>query len=219
MSRKLIIVLCAAMSGGCGGGGTTAAPVLSGEELREGCVASTLDVLLGTVDLLARAADAEDLEEIRAQLAACAVATDSPDGELLVACADPMVLARVELDGGALRVTIEAEGFYRTEASLVLVRDPDLGVAVAGSLRTDAPEGCVVEGVLDRVFARAVADLPGSEFGAVFTAGDVDLDVRAGGTVIARGTAALRGRRALVALDVGGTPTEGEIDLAAPRRP
>jgi len=187
MSRKLIILL-GAIVGGCGGVGGSA-PVLTAEALREGCVGSTLDVLLGTLDLLAN---------------------EEEGGDAYVRGEPVMLLATTAPDG---LVTIEALGSCRTEGSLRLERDPDLGLSVSGTLRTEAPDGTVVEGTLDRVFVREVADLPGVGTGAIFTSGNVDLGVRAGEDLLATGTAALIGRRALVGLTVDGAFTEGEIVL------
>jgi hypothetical protein len=186
MSRKLIIVLCAIV-GGCGGGGGSA-PVLSAEELREGSIGSTLDVLLGAIDLVA--ADAGP--DVRAR------------------GVPVRLLATVAADG---LWTVEAVGSCRTEVSLRLVDDPDLGVSVTGTVVTESPDGTVVEGTLERVFVRTVADLPGGGSGALFTSGNVDLGVRDGEEILATGTAALFGRRALVGLSVNGAFTEGELAL------
>lgn len=186
MSRKLIIVLVAIV-GACGGGAGSA-PLLTAEELREGSVGATLDVLLGAVDLLATGAR-EDAY-VRGEPA--------------------RLLATVAEDG---LVTIEVVGFCRTEASLRLENDPDLGVSVTGTLRTESPDGTVVEGTLERVFVRTVADMPGIGSGALFTSGNVDLRAHAGEDLLATGTAALFGRRALVGLSVNGTFTEGELAL------
>jgi hypothetical protein len=186
MSRKLIIVFVAIV-GGCGGGGGSA-PVLTAEELREGSIGTTLDVLLGAIDLLAMDGRADAY--VRGEPVAL-VATVGEDGV----------------------VTIEAIGICRTEATLRLVDDPELGVSVTGTLVTESPDGTVVEGTLERVFVRAAADLPGVGRGVLFTSGNVDLEARAGEDVVATGTAALFGRRALVALSVNGAFTEGELSL------
>ncbi len=186
MSRKLIIVLVAIV-GGCGGGGGSA-PFLTAEELREGSVGATLDALLGAADLLATGAH----------------------GDAYVRGAPVTILATAAGDG---LVTVEVVGFCRTEALLRLVDDPELGVSVTGTLRTESPDGTVVEGTLERVFLRAVADLPGGGAGALFTSGNVDLLAYAGEDLVASGTAALFGRRALVALSVNGAFTEGELAL------
>ncbi len=186
MSRKLIIVLVAIV-GGCGGGGGSA-PLLTGEELREGCIGATLDVLLGAIDVLATGAPADAYVR----------------GEPVT------ILATVGPDGFA---TVEVLGLCRTEATLRLAEEPDLGVSVTGTIVTESPDGTVIEGTLERVFFRTVADLPGGGAGALFTSGNVDLRAYAGEDVVATGTAALIGRRALVALSVNGAFTEGELIL------
>lgn len=185
MSRKLIIVFLA-IAGGCGGAGGSA-PLLSAEELREGSVGATLDVLLGALDLLATGAPADAYVR-----------------------GEPVTLVAT-VDGDV--VTIEAVGLRRTEAALRLEEHPELGVSVTGTIATESPDGTVVEGTLERVFVRAVADLPGGGAGALFTSGNVDLAAHVGDDVVATGTAALFGRRALVALSVDGAHTEGELAL------
>ncbi len=187
MSRKLIILL-GAIVGGCGGDGGNA-PALTAEELREGSVGATLDALLGAIDL---------------------VATDAPGGDASVRGEPVRILVHAAADGS---VTVEALGSRRTEASLRLVDDPDQGLSVTGTITTESPDGTVVLGTLERVFVRTVADLPGVGTGAVFTSGNVDLAVRDGEDVLATGTAALIGRRALVALDISGTRTSAELHL------
>jgi len=154
-------------------------------------VGSTLDVLLGTVDLLAI-----DPEAIGAEI---------------LARGEPVrLLVDVAPDG---LITVEALGSCRTEAELRIEDDPELGLSVTGTIVTESPDGTVVEGTLERVYARPVADLPDVGAGAVFTSGNVDLGVRAGGEVVATGTAALFGRNALVLLTIGGTSAQGELAL------
>jgi hypothetical protein len=184
MSRKLVILL-GAIAGGCGGAGGSA-PHLTAEELREGSVGATLDVLLGAMDLLA-----------------------TGDGSDASVRGEPVTLV-VTVDGEV--TTVEALGARRTEATLRLVEDPELGVSVTGTIVTESPDGTMVEGTLERVFVRAVADLPGGG-GALFVSGNVDLRALAGGEVVATGTAALFGRRALVMLSVAGTHSEAELHL------
>jgi hypothetical protein len=191
MSRNLAVLL-ALVFGGCGGA-APGAPSLTAEQLREGAVASTLDVLVGAVDLFALD-PADPVAEVRVR------------GEPVTLFAD------LAPDGLGIVMTLEAEGACRTEALLELVHDPDKGIAIGGTLRTEA-DGVVVTATLDGVFAQPVADLPGLESGVVFTSGDVDLGVHAGDRLLATGTAALFGRSALVALSIRGASTEGEIDL------
>ena len=219
MSRK-VTILCAMLLAACAGGSQPSAPTATAEALREGCVASTLDVLLGAVDLCAPVASAEDAQDLVAAFAACAVVAGTAGSDVFVACADTRVrgepatlLVTVELDADVLRVSLESAGTYRTEAALDLTRDPADGILVSGTIHTESPDGFYVEGTLDRVQARMVADLPGLETAAVFTSGNVDLGVREGPDIVATGTAALYGRNALVALQVGGASSHGEITL------
>jgi len=186
MSRKLVILL-GAIVGGCGGSGGSA-PLLTAEELREGSVGAMLDVLLGAIDVLATGAPADAY--VRGKPVTI-LATFGPDG----------------------LATVEALGLCRTEATLRLAEDPDLGVSVTGTIVTESPDGTTVEGTLERVFFRTVADLPGGGAGALFTSGNVDLRAYAGEDVVATGTAALIGRRALVTLSVNGAHTEAELAL------
>jgi len=219
MSRKLVI-LSAALLAACAAGSTSPQTAMTGEALREGCVGSTLDVLLGAVDLCAPVADAADPGELAAAFASCAVVADAAGSDVVVACADTRVrgepvtlLVTAVLDGDILRVTLETQGAYRTAGELDLTPDPQDGILVSGTLLTESPEGLLVEGTLDHVQARMVADLAGAETGAVFTAGNVDLGVREGSSLVATGTAALYGRNALVALHVDGASSQGELTL------
>jgi hypothetical protein len=186
MSRKLIILL-GAIVGGCGGAGGSAP--LTAEELREGAVGATLDALLGAIDL---------------------VAIDATGGAARLRGEPVRVLVHAAPDGS---VAVEAVGSRRTEASLRLESDPERGLSVTGTIATESPDGTVVEGTLERVFVRMVADLPGVGTGAVFAEGNVNLEVRADGDLVATGTAALIGRRALVSLTVSGTRTSAELHL------
>jgi hypothetical protein len=187
MSRKLIILL-GAILGGCGGDGGSA-PALTAEELLDGSVGATLDTLLGAIDL---------------------VTIDARGGDASVRGEPVRILLDVRPDGS---VDVEAVGSRRTDASLRLLDDPDLGLGVLGTITTESPDGTVVEATLERVYVRTVADLPGVGTGAVFSSGNVDFQVRAGGDVVATGTAALVGRRAVVALRIDGTSSQGELGL------
>jgi hypothetical protein len=188
MSRKVIILLFA-IAGGCGGVGGSA-PAITAEELRDGSVGETLDVLMAAVDQ---------------------IALDTPGGDVRVRGEPARILVDTADDGS---VTVEVLTTRRTEATLRLEPDPDLGLGITGTIVTESPDGTLVEGTLERVFVRAVADLPDVGNGALFTSGNVDLSVRAGdGALLATGTAALIGRRAVVSLTVDGTSTESEQPL------
>jgi hypothetical protein len=225
MTQRLGIIVCLALAA-CAGGTTPdlTAARLTADEVREGCVASTLDVMQGVLDLFAPAAAIDSLDGLAAlaQEAGCNLIIDAAGTTHTVSCPGVMVrgepvalMAAVTFhEGGRLTVTVQTEGgLYTTEADLELRVDPERGVVVDGSLRSEAPDGCLVQGTLDNVAVRTIADLPGVGFGALFTSGSVELDVSQPGLDRMTGTAALAGRSALVALEVGGVFTQGEITL------
>ncbi|HEX5137098.1 MAG TPA: hypothetical protein VFY93_09010 [Planctomycetota bacterium] len=187
MSRKLVILL-GAIVGGCGGAGGSA-PVPSAEALLDGPVGATLDTLLGAIDL---------------------AAADARGGDARVRGEPVRILLDVAPDGS---VDVEAVGSRRTEATLRLVPDPDKGTGVTGTITTESPDGTLVEATLERVYVRTVADLPGVGTGAVFSSGNVDFEVRSDGDLVATGTAALIGRRAVVALTIAGEHSTSTVDL------
>jgi len=230
MARRTGPLLClglllAACTGG-GGAPTLRADGLSAEEVRDGCVAGTLDVLQLAADRLGAVAggalDAPD----------CALLVDAGGGEFLLACPDAEVrgapadfIARVVFlrDGlpltdpagaDAVRLTVESRSdAYVTDARLDLRQDADRGLLVDGVVTTQSLDGCTLEGTLGNVTARPVADLPGGRTGVLFTSGNVDFDVRLPDRTFVTGTAALVGRSALVSLEVGGVFTQGAIML------
>lgn len=117
-------------------------------------------------------------------------------------------------DADRVVVTLDSMGTTQsTEARFVLFVDPERGLVIDGSLSTEALDGCEIEGTLDNVTARTVADLPGLGTGVLFTSGNVDLGLRLPDRSFVTGTAALFGRNALVSLEVGGTFSQGEVAL------
>lgn len=197
---------------------------LAADEMREGCVASTLDVLQGVLDLFAPATTVDSLDDLAvlAQEAGCTLIVDAAGSTHTVSC--PGVMVRGEpvalmasvtlLEGPALLVSVETDGGpYATEADLEFGVDPERGIVVDGSLRSESPDGCVVEGTLDNVAVRTIADLPGVGFGALFVSGSIELVVTPPGAERMTGTAALAGRSALVVLEVGGRYWQGELAL------
>ncbi|MHC4973694.1 MAG: hypothetical protein ACYTG3_15320 [Planctomycetota bacterium] len=225
MTQRLGIIVCLALAA-CAGGSTPdlTAARLTADEVREGCVASTLDVMQGVLDLFAPAAAVNDPDALAVlvQEAGCTLIMDAVGTTYTVSCpgvsvrGEPVALmASVTVaEDGRLVVTVQTEGgLYTTEADLELRVDPERGVVVDGSLRSEAPDGCVVRGTLDNVAVRTIADLPGVGFGALFTSGSVELDVIWPGLDPMTGTAALAGRSALVALEVDGIFSQGEITL------
>ena len=225
MTQRLGLFVCLALAA-CAGGTSPdlSAAQLTADEVREGCVASTLDVMQGVLDLFAPAAalDSVDGLAVLAQEAGCTLILDAAGNTHTVSC--PGVMVRGEpvalmasvtfLAGRRLVVFVRTEGgFLTTEADLELRVDPERGIVVDGFLRSESPDGCVVEGTLSNVAVRTIADLPGVGFGALFTSGSVELDVTHPGLGRMTGTAALAGRSALVALEVGGIFSQGEISL------
>lgn len=225
MAQRLGLVVCLALAA-CSGGRAPdlVAARLTADEVREGCVASTLDVMQGALDLFAPAANVDDPDALAllVQEAGCTLILDASGTTYTVSCpgvivrGEPVALtASVTLAGdGRLAVTVLTDGGpYATEVDLELFVDAERGVVVDGFLRSETLEGYVVQGTLDNVAVRTIADLPGVGFGALFTSGSVELAVSRPGLVKMTGTAALAGRSALVALEVGGVFTQGEVSL------
>ncbi|MHC4493232.1 MAG: hypothetical protein ACYTDU_16595 [Planctomycetota bacterium] len=225
MTQRLGLIVCLALAA-CAGGTApdVSAALLTADEVREGCVASTLDVMQGVLDLFApaTAVDSPDGLAALAQEAGCTLIVDAAGTTHTVSC--PGVMVRGEsvaltasvtfLAVERLVVSVQTEGgFFTTEADLELSVDPERGIVVDGFLRSESPDGCVVEGTLSNVAVRTIADLPGVGFGALFTSGSVELDVTHPGLDRMTGTAALAGRSALVALEVAGIFSHGEISL------
>ncbi|MHC4549475.1 MAG: hypothetical protein ACYTEZ_11940 [Planctomycetota bacterium] len=235
MSHRVGLWLCFALAA-CSGGATLdlTSARLTAAEAREGCVASTLDVMQGVVDLFAPLTTADSLDDVvaLAQDAGCALVVDATGTDHTLSCPGVTVrgesvplLATLTFLAGDTPVADPADadrlvafvetlgGLYRTEADLELRLDPLRGVVVDGFLWSESPDGCSVEGTLDNVAARPVADLPGVGIGVLFTSGNVELGVILPDRPPLTGTAALAGRRALVALEVDGIFSHGEIEL------
>ncbi len=225
MIQRLGLFACLALAA-CTGGVSPdlSAAQLTADEVREGCVASTLDVMQGVLDLFAPATTVASVDDLAVlvQEAGCSRSLDAAGTTYTVSC--PGVMVRGEsvalmasvtfLAGERLVVSVQTEGgLVTTEAELELSFDPERGIVVDGTLRSESADGCVVEGALSNVAVRTIADLPGVGFGALFTSGSVELDVTHPGLDRMTGTAALAGRRALVALEVGGIFSQGEISL------
>ena len=234
----LAIVMLAACTGGTasisGSGINEAEALLLAEETREGCVRSNLAVMQGLIDRLAPLAEAPDLERLESLALRTGCAFERGLLEYSLFCSDIDVygelvtmVATLELIGAAglpvatpaeaeyLRIIVEAQGEGSlTEGVLTCRADPDQGVVIEGWLSTTFDDGCQVETTLDDVIGRIVADLPGIDSGVLFVGGAVDLDVYdVLGDAFASGRAALVGRAAVVALEIAGFFSHGEIDL------
>ena len=225
MTQRLGTLICLALAA-CteGTAPDISSAELAADEVREGCVASTLDVMQGVLDLFAPATTAGGVDglAVLAQETGCTLIADAAGDTHTVSC--PGVTVRGEpvalmasvtfLQGARLVVTVQTEGGrYTTEAEFELSVEPERGIVVDGFLRSESLDGCVVEGTLVSVAVRTIADLPGVGFGALFLSGSVELDVTHPGVQRMTGTAALAGRSALVALEVGGIFSQGELSL------
>lgn len=235
MARTLLLL--ALVAAGCTAGATTgeltAAP-LTADDLREGCVRTTLGVMQRTVDLFGVATTVRDIDGIVALAAenGCVLIVDGPVGEFVLTCpatdigdetisfTATLVFFREGLpvtdpaDADRVVVTLDSLGTTQsTEARFELFVDPERGLVIDGTLLTESLDGCEIEGTLDNVTARAVADLPGLGTGVLFTSGNVDLGLTLPDRTFATGTAALVGRNALVSLEVDGVHSQGEVVL------
>mgnify|MGYP006908256300 CR=1 FL=1 len=234
-TAALLPVLLALVACNNGGGTRTdlGAALLTADEVREGCVASTLDLIQDVADRLAPLAGArtQDAFLAIAAEAGCAVALDAAGGGSTLFCPDVVVRgepttlrAQVEFLRGdepadiatadRMRAFVEAEGLtFSASGTLTFRPDVEQGLVVDGGLDGLFLDGCALSGVLDRVTARTVADAAGSGFAALFTAGNIDFGVDVPGGAFARATAALAGRTALVALELAGVFSQSEIAL------
>lgn len=215
-----------------GGGVDTLQAAMVAAEVREGCVAECLDLFQDLADRLAPLAYVTGSGDLAAAAAAagCGYAPEGPGHRLF--CGGVQVRGGlVDLD---LRLVYESLGvevpdpgladglvvdvlavgpFATTTGRLEFARDPVAGLVVKGTLAATRADGRTVTAGVGRVEGQLVADLPGLATGLVFTAGSVDVDVRAGDAPLASGTAALVGRVAVVALEVRGVHSQGEIAL------
>jgi len=230
--RKLcyLLVFAAVAVPTCSGGGEAQAaadPVLLAQQMREGCVGSNLTLLLGLADYLAPLSEVTDLMDLVAQAGrpGCSLVPGTPhqlvceieiDGEPMILAADIYYLGADGLpvndpvDASSLWVILEAAG-PRTlvEGQLFFTPDPARGLVLSGELSTVEVDGCAVLAAFEEVTARRVADLAGGGT-LTFTSGRAEISVQ---DPDARGSAALVGRRAVVALEIDGTTSHGEIDL------
>ena len=185
MTRRLLplVLALAACTGGMTDDPELSSEPLTAEQLRDGCVRDTLDLIQAVVDRFGTAT--------------------TPAG--LLALGDRDLGAELSLVGDQLVVTLD-------EGEITIRRDPEGGYRIEGWLSTETSDGCTVDATFDDVFANMIADLPGGS-GAVFTSGNVDLGLQLPDRSTVRGTAALIGRKALVALEVRGAHSQGEVAL------
>jgi hypothetical protein len=119
---------------------------------------------------------------------------------------DPAAADRVRVAFDARGDALVADGVL--EFSIDLLR----GLVAEGDIHGTF-DGCDLDGTFENVTVRTFADAPGGGFGSVFASGNIDLGVRVPGGRIVRGTAALAGRNALVALELDGRHTQADLIL------
>ncbi|MHC4340260.1 MAG: hypothetical protein ACYSX0_08620 [Planctomycetota bacterium] len=205
------------------------------QEIQEGTVASNLQLLLTLTDRLAPIAQARNFDEILqfASLAGCTITSpDGPAASYSLLCHDVYTGAEVialyalvqfRADGmpvedpsqaDTLWIYVESQGeFSLSEGWMECRPDPELGLVIDGMLTTRFDDETMAETSFMGLTAQLVADLPGLAWGVLFTSGSVELAVHAPHGPSAHGTAALVGRRAAIAVSVGGVFHHAEIDL------
>lgn len=236
--RAVAIVLFAFASflPACGGGAVSPdiqSALQTGERLRESCVASALDLLQNVADMVSLAVTARDIDALAAAADTAACTMYGPDeGSYTFFCADLPVRGEpvdvlIELtylddlgfptdqlaDATSVLVRIEAEGGLFQGGGLIHISpDPDLGLVFDGTIGTTYYDGCSATADL-QVTGQTVADLPDLAAGVLFTSGDVDLGAETPEGQEVSGSAGLVGRTAVIALDVDGVISQGEIVL------
>ena len=201
------------------------------EQMRQGSVATNLDLVTLLSDQLAPLCEVRDLDQLIA-LAAGFGCSVLPGSERQVLDCNGFLLGeqpfdlRAELEyvgedgapaqpgeAASLRIEIEAFGAgVEISGVLTCTPDPTRGIVLSGSLATLFNNGRNVTSDLLDLAAQRVADVGGS-MRLIFTAGRVDITVDQDGVDIASGSAAFVGRNALVALQVDGVFSQGEIAL------
>ncbi len=203
------------------------------DELRQNCVASSLDLLQVVADYVGPAVNARRLDDIEsAALDARCTFFGPVESTYHFICPARIirgetVLIQLELqylvnglpvddpDGAEeLRVKILAGGgFLEAEGAVHFRNVPGLGLVMSGNLGTAYFDGCLVDLDLHDITGQAVADLPGTPFGVLFTSGEADIDAQTGAGDPVTGTAGFAGRNAFVALQLFGVNSLGEVKL------
>ncbi len=205
--------------------------LLLAQQAQQGCLGTTLEIFLALADRLAPLAQARDLPslEARALDAGCVFTPGSP--ALLFCPALPVrgesfaLLVTVEyLSAGfpvadpsladGLRLAVQGEGApLQCEGQVEIVRDPERGIVVDGSISVVTADGCTLLATAQNVAGRLIADLPGGDAGFVFSEGEIDVDLDGFGGAEIRATAALIGRQALLAITVNGKTHTATLSL------
>ncbi len=201
------------------------------EQMRRGCVAENLELMTQLADRLAPLCEARDLDHLIA-LAAGLGCSFLPGNETYVIDCQGMGLGEVFVDlraeleyfdeeeapagpgeAASLRFHIEATGLgVQINGTLVCTPDPERGLVLGGTLATLFDDGCNVTSDLLGLTALRVVDFADNPR-LLFTSGSVDIFVDDAGVGIGSGSAALVGRKALVAIQVDGVFSQGEIAL------
>lgn len=228
-----LLAFLPACGGGGGGPAVVVDPLRTTEEMRESCVAMTLDLVQRALDLAGPAVGlgrVDQLANLAAEAGCGLVALDATT--YLLVCENvfvrgDVVSIRLDLtytrngvpvvspaDSDAMFLRIDIAGAdVAVTGALTLVDDPDLGLTFEGALTSSSFGGCRVEAALDTVTAFPVADLPAVPRGVVFTSGRIDLDVWTPDDVALTGSAALVGRSAHVNLGLDGVFSQGQVAL------
>ncbi len=238
-SFVVLFVACALRAlAGCAGGGADTAAVeaanLAADDVREDCVTRTLSVLQIAADLCAALPDLRDADALEAHAAreGCRVEGPDADGVYTLICTTRLVdnetlglrlLVRYVRDGLAsvasndverVEVTVNAgTNFMTCNGRLDFVSDADRGTLIEGVLDSQYFTGCTLHLIGEDIAANMVADLPSGRNGAVFAAGHLDLALTFETRADVTGSAALIGRRAVIALHMDGVATTGEVVL------
>lgn len=197
------------------------------QEMRDGCVGANLTLMLGMADYFAPVCEARDLVDLELMLnrpgctwtsglfhnVTCSAMdiggeTFSMSADLVFLDADGMP---VEDPGQAESLTVRFDMFGSgiwSEGDLVCRSDPELGLVLSGSVSSWTPDGCQVVTSFTDVTARQVALADGVSL--LFSSGSAELETQ---EPYATGTAALIGRKAVLALEVGGAVWLGEVLL------
>jgi len=237
MRTALLAVLFSCGLVGCGKSSTSNAvldPALQvADQMRQHCIASSLDVLQIVAGYVGPAVGARDVDDVEdAAIAARCTFFGPIEGAYNWVCPARIVRGETVLiqlrleylvDGfpsadpaGAeeLRVIVEAGGGFLEAEGIVHFRNvPGLGLVMNGDLGVFYHDGCRLDLELDDVTGQAVADLPGGPFAVLFTSGEADIDAQTPTGQPVTGTAGFAGRQALVALEVFGVSSHGEITL------
>ncbi|MEM8885834.1 MAG: hypothetical protein AAGD14_17350 [Planctomycetota bacterium] len=218
-----LVAVCALAA--CGGGGTTVEAITQteAEEIRDDCVADGLRLLQQLADRIAPLARARDVEELEATaLALGCTFRARPDGYYLSCPTIGLDLGlEFERDGLPVndpaladRVALRLGGDPRVSGEILMEQDPARGMVMHGGFERVSDLGCVAHLDFTQLAGLEAFGLPDGALGLFFTEGSVDVRVAMpGGDALAHGSAALRGRSAVLALNFDGLALLDELAL------